>query len=100
MPTQNAKPLAPFKDAKREQAFRTWYAMQAQKFRLNPDPDDPRHYYDFRRAFQSGFQPSGHWPSEFRLAGNPDREVDRMDTLANTPIRTTLYELLKPRTSR
>jgi hypothetical protein len=78
-----AKPLPPFRDPKRERAFQIWYAMQAKANGIDPNPDDPRHYYDYRRAFQAGANPGldRHWPSTFKLAGHPNRYVDGIDTI-------------------
>lgn len=65
-----------------KQAFPDWFAAQAQKHGLNPDVDDPRHFYDWRKAWVAGAEPDAHgrWPSKFRLAGHPDLIVDGVDT--------------------
>lgn len=65
-----------------EKAFQRWYAGIAKKTGLNPDPDDPRHFYDYRAAFQAGAKPdsTGHWPSQFKRVGHPNLIVDGQDT--------------------
>ena len=44
-----SKPLAPEEDIE----FSHWYSNIAEKSNLSPDPDDPRHYYDYRAAYES-----------------------------------------------
>jgi len=53
--------------------FRIWYYDWAKKLGLNLNPDDPKHFYDYRKAFEAGAEPdeTGHWPSEFKLEGHP-----------------------------
>ena len=65
-----------------ERLFREWYAEQAQKSGIAPDPDDPLHKYDYRGAFLSGAtsqvdQSDGlpHWPSSFKDDDHPNRFV-------------------------
>jgi len=31
-----------------EKQFQFWYKHWAKKTGINPDPDDPKHYYDYR----------------------------------------------------
>ena len=54
-----------------EKEFQSWYQDWSKKLGLNPDPDDPQHFYDYRAAFRGGAEPtveSGwHWPSEFKI---------------------------------
>ena len=56
-----------------EDTFRQWYSPYAEGLKLDPDPDNPLHYYDWRTAFRSGATPdeTGHWPSDFKLKGHP-----------------------------
>lgn len=63
--------------------FKSWYKTHATKLGLNPDPDDPLHYYDYRAAYKAGAAPdeAGHWPSEFKTAEHPNRFVDGIDTI-------------------
>lgn len=56
-----------------EQRFRSWYGERASRQGLDPNPDSPEHFYDYRAAFRAGAEPdeTGHWPSEFKLKGHP-----------------------------
>lgn len=70
-----------------ETKFQDWYAQWAQKAGLNPNPDDPRHYYDYRAAYMAGAEPQIdpadgllHWPSEFKLEGHPRLIVNGVNT--------------------
>jgi len=74
-----------------EQRFRAWYGGWSERLGLNPDPDDPRHQYDYRAAFQAGARPMRdeqtgeyHWPSAFKLEGHPNRFVGGVDTITGT----------------
>lgn len=71
-----------------EEEFQKWYAGYASKLGLDADPDNPLHYYDYRKAHQAGATPNeaGHWPSQFKLPGHPNRYVDGMDTMTGKPI--------------
>jgi hypothetical protein len=63
--------------AAEEARFRQWYATMAAQQDLNPDPDDPSQFYDYRAAFKAGAKPdaTGHWPSTFKKAGHPNMIV-------------------------
>ena len=67
-----------------EKEFQSWYQGWSKKLGLNPDPDDPQHFYDYRAAFRGGAEPtveSGwHWPSEFKREGHPRMIVDGVNT--------------------
>lgn len=60
-------------DALDETTFQQWYKQQAAKTGINPNPDDPLHYYDFRGAYKAGKLPGadGHWSSKYKLQGHP-----------------------------
>ena len=60
-----------------EPAFRQWYAGMAKQYDLNPNPDDPGQFYDYRGAFRAGARPdeTKHWPSDFKLPGHPNMIV-------------------------
>lgn len=80
-----------------ENEFRKWYSALAQKWDLNPNPDDPEHFYDYRGAFESGARPdsTGHWPSKFKTEGHPNMTVDGMNTKTGkyeTPRRSNQAE--------
>src|SRR5262245_36005176 len=70
-----------------ESNFRRWYNNYAVRLRLNPDPDDPRHQYDYRSAWKAGAKPDaqGHWPSQFKLPDHPNRYVNGIDTITGQP---------------
>lgn len=70
------------KSPNEEPKFRSWYAERAKRLKLNPDPDDPQHFYDYRAAYKAGAEPdeTGHWPSEFKREGHPNLFVGGADT--------------------
>lgn len=63
-------------------SFDKWYEDRAKKLGLNPNPDDPRHFYDYRAAYDAGAEPdsTGHWPSEFKREGHPNMIVNGVNT--------------------
>lgn len=71
-----------------EAQFKPWYADIAAKGGLDPNPDDPRHQYDYRGAFLAGAQPGedGHLDSRFKAPGHPNRFVDGIDTITGQPV--------------
>ncbi len=75
-----------------EQAFQQWYKQQAAKTGIDPNPDDPRHKYDYRAAFRAGVEPvmspadnRYHWDSRFKASDHPNRYVDGIDTKTGLP---------------
>lgn len=88
VPVDEAKPvrLVPIDD--KEQEFRDWYSGWAKKSNLNPNPDEPKHFYDYRAAHEVGAQPdaSGHWPSQFKKPGHPNQFVDGFNTITGQPV--------------
>ena len=40
-----------------ENEFQSWYKGVAARTGLNPDPDDPKHFYDYRAAHIAGAEP-------------------------------------------
>jgi len=68
-----------------ETAFQNWYKAHAKYLGLDPNPDNPLHFYDYRKAYVAGKEPdeSGHWPSEFKHPDHPNRYVDGIDTITN-----------------
>ena len=68
-----SKPLAPKEDVE----FSHWYSDIAEKSNLSPDPDDPRHYYDYRAAHEAGagLDERKHLPSEFKHDLHPNRFI-------------------------
>ena len=68
-----SKPLAPKEDA----GFSEWYSDIAERSNLSPDPDDPKHYYDYRAAYEAGakLDERKHLPSEFKHDLHPNRYI-------------------------
>ena len=68
-----SKPLAPQEDA----GFLDWYSDIAKKANISPDPNDPKHYYDYRAAYEAGvdIDEKKHLPSKFKHDLHPDRFV-------------------------
>ena len=68
-----SRPLAPEEDPE----FLDWYSNIAEKSNLSPDPDDPRHYYDYRAAYEEGstLDERKHLPSKFKHDLHPNRFV-------------------------
>ncbi len=78
-----------------EERFRTWYAER--RGDLDPDPDSPLQFYDYRAAFRAGAEPQisaadglPHWPSEYKRLGHPNLIVDGRDTRTGQPATETL----------
>lgn len=65
-----------------EEAFQNWYNKASKEFNLDPNPDAPEHFYDYRSAFKAGAWPdeTGHWPSEYKLEGHPRMVIDGVNT--------------------
>ena len=57
--------------------FSIWYSNIAEKSSLSEDPDDPRHYYDYRAAYEAGakLDEGKHLPSEFKHDLHPNRYI-------------------------
>jgi len=72
----------PFKSSGTEAKFQSWYKEVSNQYDLNPDPDDPLHFYDYRSAYLAGAKPdkNGHWPSEFKREGHPRLILNGIDT--------------------
>lgn len=72
-----------------EALFLEWFARWVRLIGMNPDPDWPGHFYDFRGAFVAGVSPrleapivyilgvpielegKWHWPDRFKMVGHP-----------------------------
>lgn len=81
-----------------EDEFRRWYAAHAKKTGINPDPDNPSHYYDYRAAFRAGAGPNekGHWPSKYKRPGHPNQFVGGIDTRTGRPAQPLEERLFGP----
>ena len=68
-----SKPLAPEEDIE----FTKWYSDIAEKSDLSSDPDDPKHYYDYRAAYEAGasLDERKHLPSKFKHDLHPNRYI-------------------------
>lgn len=69
-----------------EAEFRDWYREMAAINRLCPDPDDPRHYYDYRGYWKECRPTRGshgtltehgdyRFPDRYKLPGHPNPPV-------------------------
>jgi hypothetical protein len=78
-----------------EVEFRKFYSDQAKKWNLDPNPDDPRHHYDYRKAYKAGARPdkTGHWPSKYKEENHPNRFVKGEDTI--TGKKMTKFQKMK-----
>jgi hypothetical protein len=72
-----------------EKKFQEWYFFWANKTGINPNPDDPKHKYDYRAAYQQGLEPEMdprdgkyHWPSVHKDLDHPNRFVNGVDTIS------------------
>jgi len=69
----------------KEVEYLQWYKTIAAIQGLNPDPNHPLHYYDYRAAYDSGIRgpdkETGHWDSKFKLEGHPRTIVDGVNTI-------------------
>ena len=69
-----SKPLEPTRE---DPEFMEWYSDIARKSDLNPNPDDPKHYYDYRAAHKAGasLDEGKHLPSQFKHDLHPNRYI-------------------------
>lgn len=76
-----------------EQEFQSWYQDRASKLGLNPNPDDPQHFYDYRAAHRAGAEPdeTGHWPSQFKQEGHPRMVVNGVNTKTGQTLGQQLF---------
>ena len=73
-----------------EGKFQKWYGDWAIKSGMNPDPDDPRHFYNYREAYKAGItppEPGGHWDSRFKKPGHPREIIDGVNTRTGEKVR-------------
>jgi len=81
-----------------EQGFRSWYSGHAQRWGLNPNPDDPKHFYDYRAAYTAGATPdeTGHWPSAFKLEGHPRMYLGGRNTKTGRTMADEMKDAIFP----
>lgn len=83
-----------------EDMFQKWYANlpMVSSGKMNPNPDDPQHFYDYRGAYLNGKNPNstGHFPSKFKQMGHPRYILNGEDTTDMRPYPTvnTLGDLI------
>lgn len=72
-----------------EAGFKAWYAGHAKKLGLDSNPDDPRHFYDYRAAYKAGAKPdaSGHWPSKHKRKGHPRLIIGGVNTKTGKAVK-------------
>jgi hypothetical protein len=79
-----------------EDLFRLWYQNVASKGKINQNPDDPLHYYDYRGAF-SNKQEQGqdlHFPDTFKTPGHPTFSEESV--YAVPPLKWGIWEYPPP----
>jgi hypothetical protein len=79
-----------------EDQFQFWYKFWAKKTGISLDPDDPKHYYDYRASYMHGQNPeldkeSGeyHWQSKFKDDLHPNRYIKENGEWYDTKKDTT-----------
>ena len=60
-----------------EEDFLKWYSNIAKKSGIDSNPDHPKHYYDYRSAYEAGagLDERKHLPSEFKHDLHPNRFI-------------------------
>jgi hypothetical protein len=76
-----------------EAEFQDWYKGWAAHTGINPNPDDPKHFYDYRGAYQAGVSPSidptdglYHWDSRFKTEEHPNKIVNGVNTITGQKV--------------
>jgi|TARA_Y100000310_G_C20277153_1_gene620818 hypothetical protein len=72
-----SRPLRPGGAIEEDIGFSEWYRDIAEESGLSRDPDDPRHYYDYRSAYEAGvnLDEDKHLPSRFKHDLHPNRYI-------------------------
>jgi hypothetical protein len=74
--------------ADQEQQFQREYRALAAKLGIDQNPDDPRHFYDYRSAWKAGemnVDSTKHFPSKYKLEGHPNLIINGIDTRTMQP---------------
>lgn len=84
--------------SRQEQHFQLWYKFWSEVAGLDPNPDAPLHYYDYRGAFKAKVEPEidpangqYHWDSRFKDDDHPNRFIDGVDTKTGRPVGGELF---------
>ncbi len=84
--------------SEQEIAFQSEYAKISKELGLNPNPDDPKHFYNYRGLFKETGSlevgPQKHFPSKYKLPGHPNLVVDGINT--KTGVRTDTRNIQIP----
>lgn len=72
-------PLKAFTDPIKENQFQDWYKKYATSHNVNSNPDDKKHYYDYRAYWENtgafdreaAASSNGHLPDTYKLPGHP-----------------------------
>lgn len=85
-----------------EVKFQTAYKKMATKMGLFLDPDDPKHFYDYRALYKETGKlesdETGHFPSKYKLEGHPRMEIRKEPEfkLEKAPeVKKTLWDKVK-----
>jgi len=85
-PPEGFKVVSPKID---ETKFQSDYKAYAEKSGLDTDPDNPKHFYDYRALYkdEGGFYPdeAGHLSSKYKLDGHPRMFVNGVNTKTGVP---------------
>jgi len=77
--------------AVKEAVFQANYKKYAKEHKLDPNPDDPRHYYDYRGLYNEvgGLKSDkmGHLPSKFKKKGHPRMIIDGVNTKTGKKVK-------------
>lgn len=84
-----------------EEAFQKEYTKVSEELGLNPNPDDPLHFYDYRGLFKrTGSLPfdknTGHFTSKFKLEEHPNLIVDGINTKTGQRVLTMFGDPTEP----
>ena len=77
-----------------EMMFRAWWEKTSKALGLDPDPDNPLHFYDYRGAWLTGKWPEKkgeHWDSRHKTDNHPNRLIP-----FNGGVLDTKYEIMVP----
>lgn len=93
-----SNPLAYLQALAKRPSFDEWYADYSNRFGQSPDPNDPRHQYDYKAAYAAGLNPDeeGHLSSLYKKPGHPTlvRYFDGQLMNTRTGLPAEYYELL------